>query len=168
MIRGTFGSRRWSRRERSFFRTRRLCTRQKRLGVRIMRDGIFCDDDKDYHNSWMRRLQRWMLTHKNPGQHSTFGFGSFGRKLRAASRRTQAQAEGCMLAELQEVAQQVAKAKVHRLCVQLARNGRGVKGRRYTHVAGSSPSLEEARSWLESPAWRVGCPRKIFLTLTRR
>ena len=32
-----------------------------------------------------------------------------------------------MLAELQEAAQQGAKANVHRLCVQLARNGRGVK-----------------------------------------
>ena len=54
-----------------------------------------------------------------------------------------------MLAELQEAAQQGAKAKVHRLCAQLARNGRGVKGRRYTHVAASSPSLDEARRWLE-------------------
>ena len=41
-----------------------------------------------------------------------------------------------MLRELQEVAQLGAKAKVHRLCVQLARNGRGVKGRRYTHDSG--------------------------------
>ena len=65
-----------------------------------------------------------------------------------------------MLAELQEAAQQGAKAKVHRLCVQLARNGRGVKGRRYTHVAASSPSLEEARSWLESLAVEGGMSAK--------
>ena len=45
------------------------------------------------------------------------------------------QAEENMLWELQEVAQLGAKAKVHRLCVQLTRNERGVKGRRYTHVA---------------------------------
>ena len=37
-----------------------------------------------------------------------------------------------MLAEIQVAALQGAKAKVRRLCVQLARNGRGVKGRYYT------------------------------------
>ena len=58
------------------------------------------------------------------------------RKLRAAARRAQVQAEENMLRELQEAVQLGAKAKVHRLCVQLARNGRGVKGRRYTHVGG--------------------------------
>ena len=46
-----------------------------------------------------------------------------------------------MLAELQEAAQQGAKAKVNRLCVQLARNG----GRRFSHVAAASPSLEESK-----------------------
>ena len=81
-----------------------------------------------------------------------FRIRELGRSLRAASRRAQAQAEVRTLAELQEAAQQGEKAKVHRLCVQLARNGREVKGKRYTHVAASSPSLEEARSWLESPA----------------
>ena len=85
--------------------------------------------------------QPWIAFH--------FRIRKLGRKLWAASRRAQAQAGECMLAELQEAAQQGAKAKVHRLCVQLARNGRGVKGRRYTHVAAPSPSLEEARSWLE-------------------
>ena len=89
-----------------------------------------------------------------------FRIRELGRKLRAASRRAQAQAEECMLAELQEAAQQGAKAKVHRLCVQLARNGREVKGRRYTHVAASSPSLEEARNWLESPAVEGGMSAK--------
>ena len=67
-----------------------------------------------------------------------------------------------MLAELQEAAQQGAKAKVHRLCVKLARNGRGVKGRRYTHVAASSPSVEEARKWLVSPAVEGGMSAKIL------
>ena len=81
-----------------------------------------------------------------------FRIRELGRKLRATSRRAQAQAEECMLAELQEAAQHGAKAKVHRLFVQLARHGRGVKGRRHTHVAAASPSLEEARNWLESPA----------------
>ena len=61
-----------------------------------------------------------------------------------------------MLAELQEAAQQGAKAKIHRL----ARNGRGVQGRRYTHVAASSPSLEGARSGLESPAAEGGMSAK--------
>ena len=51
-----------------------------------------------------------------------------------------------MLAELQEATQQGAKANVHRLCLQLARRGRGVEGRRYTRVAAASPSLEEARN----------------------
>ena len=59
-----------------------------------------------------------------------FRIRELGRKLRATSRRVQAQAEECMHAELQEAAQHGAKAKVCRLCVQLAR-----KGRRYTHVA---------------------------------
>ena len=67
------------------------------------------------------------------------------RKLRAAARRAQVQAEENMLRELQEAAQLGAKAEVHRLCVQLARNGRGVKGRRYTHVAAASPSLGESK-----------------------
>ena len=57
---------------------------------------------------------------------------------------------------------QGAKAKVHRLGVQLARNGRGVHGRRYTHVAASSPSLDEARRWLESPAEEGGMSVKIL------
>ena len=47
-----------------------------------------------------------------------------GRRLRAALRRSRAQAEENMLAELQEAAQQGAKAKVNRLCVQLARTER--------------------------------------------
>ena len=81
-----------------------------------------------------------------------FRIRELGRKLQASSRRAQDQVEEHMLAELQEAVQQGAKAKVHRLCVQLARNGRGVKGRRHTHVAASSPSLEEARMWLDSPA----------------
>ena len=67
-----------------------------------------------------------------------------------------------MLAELQEAAQQGAEAEVQRLCVLLARNGRGVKGRRYTHVAAASPSLEEARNWLESPAVEGGMSAKIL------
>ena len=65
-----------------------------------------------------------------------------------------------MLAELQEAAQQGAKAKVHRLCVQLPRKGRGVKGRRYTHVAVASPPLEDARNWLESFAVESGLSAK--------
>ena len=73
-----------------------------------------------------------------------------------------------LLAELQEAAQQGAKAKVHRLCVQLARNGRGVKGRRYTHVAAASPSLEVARNWLESPAVVGGMSAKNLPDLIRR
>ena len=103
MIRGSTGSRRWWRRERSFSRTRRLCTLQKRLDGRILKDRISCDDDKDYDNNLLRRLQRWMLIHKNPGQHSTFGFeswrGNYG--LHQDERR----AKECMLAELQEAAQ---------------------------------------------------------------
>ena len=67
-----------------------------------------------------------------------------------------------MLRELQEAAQLGAKAKVHRLCVQLARNGRGVKGRRYTHVAAASPSLGESKMWLESPAEEGGMSAKIL------
>ena len=67
-----------------------------------------------------------------------------------------------MLRELQEAAQLGAKAKVHRLCVQLARNGRGVKGRRYTHVAAASPSLGESKKWLESPAEEGGMSAKIL------
>ena len=67
-----------------------------------------------------------------------------------------------MLAVLQEAAKQGAKAKVHRLCVQLARNGRGGKGRRYNHVTASSPSLDEARNWLESPAVEGGMSATIL------
>ena len=67
-----------------------------------------------------------------------------------------------MLRELQEAAQQGAKAKVHRLYVQLARNGRGVKGRLYTHVAAASPSLDESKKWLESPAQEGGMSAKIL------
>ena len=70
--------------------------------------------------------------------------------------------------ELQEAAQQGVKAKVHRLCVQLVRNGRGVKGRRYTHVAAVSPSLEEARRWLESPEEEEICSPRSFPTVMRR
>ena len=60
-----------------------------------------------------------------------------------------------MLAELQEAAQQGAKAKVHRLCVQLARNGRG-------HVAAAYQSLLEARNWLELPAVEGGMSATIL------
>ena len=52
-----------------------------------------------------------------------FRIRGLGRNLRAASRRAQAQAEECTLAELQEAAQQGAKAEVHRLCVQLQGTG---------------------------------------------
>ena len=78
MIRGSSGSRRRWRRERSLSRTRRLCTPQKRRDMRILKDEISCNDNKDYDNSLVRRLQRWMLIHKNPGQHSIFGFESLG------------------------------------------------------------------------------------------
>ena len=81
-----------------------------------------------------------------------------GRRLRAALRRSQAQAEENMLAELQEAAQQGAKAKVNRLCVQLARNG----GRRFSHVAAASPSLEESKRWLESSAGEGGMSATIL------
>ena len=91
-----------------------------------------------------------------------FRIRELGRKLRAAARRAQVQAEENMLRELQEAAQLGAKAKVHRLCVQLARNGRGVKGRRYTHVAAASPSLDESKKWLESPAEEGGMSAKIL------
>ena len=37
-----------------------------------------------------------------------------------------------------------------------------MKGKRCTHVAASSPSLEEARSWLESPAVESGMSAKIL------
>ena len=84
------------------------------------------------------------------------------RKLRAAARRAEVQAEENMLRELQEAAQLGAKAKIHRLCVQLARNGRGVKGRLYTHVAAASPSLGESKKWLESPAEEGGMSAKIL------
>ena len=76
-----------------------------------------------------------------------FRIRELGRTLRAASRRAQ---------------------EVHRLCVQLARNGRGVQGRRYTQVAAASPSLEEAKTGWSHLQWKVGCLQKIFLTLTRR
>ena len=92
-----------------------------------------------------------------------FRIRELARKLRAAARRAQVQAEENMLRELQEAAQLGAKAKVHRLCVQLARNGRGVKGRRYTHVAAASPSLGESKKWLESPAEEGGMSAKILV-----
>ena len=63
-----------------------------------------------------------------------------------------------MLAELQEAAQQGAKAKVNRLCVQLARHG----GRRFSHVAAASPSLEESKRWLESSAGEGGMSATIL------
>ena len=72
-----------------------------------------------------------------------------------------------MLRELKEAAQQGAKAKVDRLCVHLARNRRGVKGRRKTHVASASPSLDESRKWLESPAEEGGMSAWILI-MTRR
>ena len=97
-----------------------------------------------------------------------FRIRELGKKLSAAARRAKVQAEENMLRELQEAAQLGAKAKVHRLCVQLARNGRGVKGRRYTHVAAASPSLDESKKWLESPADEVGCRRRFLRTMTRR
>ena len=85
-----------------------------------------------------------------------FRIRELAKKLRAAARRAQVPAEENMLRELKEAAQQGAKAKVDRLCVQLARNRRGVKGRRKTHVASASPSLDESRRWLESPAEEGG------------
>ena len=91
-----------------------------------------------------------------------FRIRELGRRLRAALRRSQAQAEENMLAELQEAAQQGAKAKVNRLCVQLARHGRGVKGRRFSHVAAASPSLEESKRWLESSAGEGGMSATIL------
>ena len=96
------------------------------------------------------------------GEGRHFRIRELGRKLRAAARRAQVQAEENMLRELQEAAQLGAKAKVHRLCVQLARNGRGVKGRRYTHVAAASPSIGESKKWLESPAEEGGRSAKIL------
>ena len=48
-----------------------------------------------------------------------FRIRELGRKLRAAARRAQVQAEENMLRELQEAAQLGAKADVHMLCVQL-------------------------------------------------
>ena len=81
-----------------------------------------------------------------------FRIRELGRKLRAAARRAQVQAEENMLRELQEAAQLGAKT----------RNGRGVKGRRYTHVAAASPSLGEPKKWLESPAEEGGMSAKIL------
>ena len=109
---------------------------------------------RNFFRNVVRRLQRWMLIHKNPGQHSTFGSESLGGNygLRQDELRPRLRS-----ACLQNFRRQGAKAKVHRVCVQLA-----MKGRRYTHVAASSPSLEEARSWLESPAVEGGMSANIL------
>ena len=130
--------------------------------MRILKDGISCDDDKDYDNNLAETAAKVDAHSQEPWTAFHFRIRELGRKLRAASRRGQAQAEECTLAELQEAAQQGAKAKVHRLCVQLARNGRGVKGRRYTHMAAASHSLEEARNWLESLAVEGWMSAKIL------
>ena len=93
--------------------------------------------------TWRANPERWALLRRRQGlrqqlgataarvdDHSQelwtalhFRIRELGRKLRASSRRAQAQVEEHMLAELQEAAQQGAKAMVHKFCVQLARNG---------------------------------------------
>ena len=37
-----------------------------------------------------------------------------------------------------------------------------MEGRRYTHVAAASPSLDESKKWLESPADEGGMSAKIL------
>ena len=61
----------------------------------VMKDGIFCDDDKDYNNSWVRTAAKMDAHSQEPWTTLHFRIRELDRKPRASSRRAQAQAEEC-------------------------------------------------------------------------